>query len=88
MRVSSTVTAILISDVEIMPMLMPAAPSALNMVAATPECDRMPMPTADNLAMPPSVSTLAFGPSPAITGLSAACALPRSLEGMVNEWRA
>ena len=58
---SSTVTAILISEVEIMPMLMPASPRALNMVAATPECERMPMPTAESLAMPASVSIFEFG---------------------------
>ena len=88
MLVSSTVTAILISEVEIMPMLMPASPRALNMVAATPEWERMPMPTADNFAMPPSVSILASGLSAASTGLSAAWALPRSFECIVNECRA
>ena len=58
------------------------------MVAATPEWERMPMPTAESLAMPASVSIAALAERPERTGLSAAWALPRSFECIVNECRA
>ena len=45
-------TAILISEVEIIWMLIPPRPRQSNSRAATPECERIPMPTTLSLAMP------------------------------------
>ena len=42
---SSMTTAILISEVEIIWMLMPSSASVLNIFEARPTCERMPMPT-------------------------------------------
>ena len=50
---SSTITEILISEVVIIWMLIPAFPRRSNILAATPECERIPMPTTLSLAIPP-----------------------------------
>ena len=50
---SSTITEILISDVVIIWMLIPALPSISNMRAATPVCERIPIPTTLSFAIPP-----------------------------------
>src|SRR5437667_4120668 len=42
-------TEVLISEVEIIWMLMPSSASALNILAAMLTCERMPMPTSDTL---------------------------------------
>ena len=54
---SSITTVILISEVEIIWMLMPSSASVRNMRAAMPACERMPMPTIDTLAMRSSPDT-------------------------------
>src|SRR5690606_13197652 len=51
MYFSSTTTVILISEVEIIWMLMPSSASVRNICAAMPACERMPMPTTDTLAI-------------------------------------
>src|SRR6185295_4943497 len=48
---SSITTVILISEVEIIWMLMPSSASVRNICAAIPAWERMPMPTIDTLAM-------------------------------------
>ena len=54
---ASTTTEILISEVEIIWMLMPSAASTSNMRAATPAWLRMPRPTIDTLATFGSLAT-------------------------------
>src|SRR6266550_3450073 len=46
---SSITTEVLISDVEIIWMLMPSSARLLNILAAMPTCERMPMPTSETL---------------------------------------
>lgn len=48
---SSITQEILISDVLIIMMLTPSCDSTLNILAATPECDRMPTPISETFAM-------------------------------------
>ena len=71
-----------------MPMLMPASPRASNMVAATPEWERMPMPTAESLAMPASVSIFEFGADVRQHRLERGLGLAEVAGCMVNECRA
>src|SRR5262249_51595931 len=52
---ASTATEILISEVEIIKMLMPSAARSSNILCATPACERMPTPTTDTFAMFSSV---------------------------------
>ena len=54
MYLRSTRTEILISDVVMTWMLMPSCASTLNILAATPAWDRMPMPTTEILQTPVS----------------------------------
>ena len=48
---------ILISEVEIIWMLMPSSARVRNICAAMPACERMPMPTIDTLAIRSSPDT-------------------------------
>src|SRR5262249_1627391 len=66
---ASTTTEILISDVEIIWMLIPSAASTSNMRAAMPACVRMPTPTID---------TLATSRSPRTSRAPIVCAIPRT----------
>ena len=49
MYFSSITTVILISEVEIIWMLMPSSASVRNILLATPTCERMPTPTSPTL---------------------------------------
>ena len=49
--VGSTATEILISEVLIISIFIPALARASKKVAATPECDRMPTPTTETLTI-------------------------------------
>lgn len=55
---SSINTDTLISEVEIIWMLMPSSAKVRNMVEATPTCERMPTPTIDTLHTVLSPSTI------------------------------
>ena len=81
---SSRMTAILISEVEIIWMLKPHAASKLNNLAATPECERMPMPTTLSLATP-AVCVTPRAPISAATALSTGPALTNSSLFVVKE---
>ena len=48
---SSITQEILISDVLIIMMLIPSRDNTSNILAATPQCDRMPTPMSETLAM-------------------------------------
>ena len=54
---SSMTTEILISEVEIIWMLIPSEPRAENILLATPGCERMPTPTAETLQVLVSPTT-------------------------------
>ncbi len=59
MYFSSISTEILISEVEIIWMLMPSSDSVRNILLATPTCERMPTPTTDTFDTFGSPDTLA-----------------------------
>ena len=50
-------TETLISDVEIIRMLIPSSARAVNILLATPACERIPTPTIDTLTMSSRVET-------------------------------
>ena len=74
----------LISLVEIISMLMPAAASAWNIFAATPAWERMPTPTMETFATS-SPNTMLPPPSSLTTCLSFSTARFKSVEATVNE---
>ena len=65
-------------------MLMPSRASVSNMVAATPECERMPTPTIDTFAMS-SVSCTSLAPISRTSVETSVIALAESTRGTVNE---
>src|SRR6185295_2882488 len=76
-------TEILISEVEIIWMLMPSDASALNILLAMPACERMPTPTSDTLQMSLAVRT-PLAPRSLATRLMTSCARSKSLRCTVK----
>ena len=64
--------------------LTPSRESTANIRAATPECERIPTPTSDTLAMA-SVTPTDFASISLATRCTRVTALPRSTRGTVNE---
>ena len=77
------ITESLISLVEIMSMLMPWCASVSNILAATPGCERMPMPTTESFAMP-SVDVTSRAPISFTMGWSVFAALAASWDATVK----
>src|ERR1039457_48317 len=77
-------TEILISLVEIMSMLTPVEARVSNILAATPGCERMPMPTTDSLAIS-IVEVASRAPISLTMGCRVFVALAASLEATVKE---
>ena len=81
---SSRITAILISEVEIIWILMPPALMVSKSFAATPEWDRMPIPTTLSFAMP-SCAIRSTAPISFATGRNASSAFGSSSFASVKE---
>src|SRR5574343_1388949 len=81
---SSRTTEILISEVEIIWLLIPSSASAVNICEATPGCERMPTPTADTLQILLSPVT-SRAPSLALTSSRMPIALAYSPRFTVKE---
>ena len=79
MYFSSITQEILISDVLIIMMLTPSWDNTSNILAATPECERIPTPTSETLAKP-GVRMIYVGSSWMI-----GMAFLTSTRGIVNE---
>ena len=78
---------ILIGDVEIISMLMPASPSTVKTVAATPGWLRIPAPTIETLPIDSSAATSSMPSSPT-SASSASRAMRPSSRGTVNDMSA